>query len=386
MVALNFDRARPEAVLNLNEVAELRGWRARTATRSCSAPGSPTPRRCRAPSPRRCPALAEASRTVGSPQIRNRGTIGGNLGTASPAGDALPPLLVEDAVVEARQRARRAARSRSPTSSSGRSGTPSSRDELITARARRAERRAADVHEGRPAQRDGDRGRARSPLEVDEERDELRAAFGSCGPVTTLVTRAARRGERLRRCRRRRGEPDRRRPRHGRLPPPCAPRPRAEGARAGARHEDRADGQRRAARGRRLGRREPALRAARAARPARLEERVRAGRVRLVLGAARRRARLLVPRARGAGRRPRGRHRRGPRRRRLAPPGAGGVRRGRRGAVRLLHAGSRRRDRRPARARARRPTDDEIREALSGNLCRCTGYQKIFDAVRAAAS
>jgi carbon-monoxide dehydrogenase small subunit len=28
------------------------------------------------------------------------------------------------------------------------------------------------------------------------------------------------------------------------------------------------------------------------------------------------------------------------------------------------------------------PTDDEIREALSGNLCRCTGYAKIFDAVR----
>jgi aerobic carbon-monoxide dehydrogenase small subunit len=32
------------------------------------------------------------------------------------------------------------------------------------------------------------------------------------------------------------------------------------------------------------------------------------------------------------------------------------------------------------------PSDDEIREALSGNLCRCTGYQKIFDAVRAAAT
>ena len=31
------------------------------------------------------------------------------------------------------------------------------------------------------------------------------------------------------------------------------------------------------------------------------------------------------------------------------------------------------------------PTDDQIREALSGNLCRCTGYQKIFDALRAAA-
>jgi aerobic carbon-monoxide dehydrogenase small subunit len=32
------------------------------------------------------------------------------------------------------------------------------------------------------------------------------------------------------------------------------------------------------------------------------------------------------------------------------------------------------------------PSDDEIREALSGNLCRCTGYMKIFDAVRAAAA
>ena len=35
--------------------------------------------------------------------------------------------------------------------------------------------------------------------------------------------------------------------------------------------------------------------------------------------------------------------------------------------------------------RAPDPSDDEIREALSGNLCRCTGYQKIFDAVRMAA-
>jgi CO/xanthine dehydrogenase FAD-binding subunit len=46
------------------------------------------------------PGLAMASRTVGSPQIRNRGTVGGNLGSASPAGDAHPPLLASDAVVE----------------------------------------------------------------------------------------------------------------------------------------------------------------------------------------------------------------------------------------------------------------------------------------------
>jgi len=37
-------------------------------------------------------------------------------------------------------------------------------------------------------------------------------------------------------------------------------------------------------------------------------------------------------------------------------------------------------------ARSPSPSDDEIREALSGNLCRCTGYAKIFDAVRVAAS
>jgi CO/xanthine dehydrogenase FAD-binding subunit len=46
------------------------------------------------------PGLAMASRTVGSPQIRNRGTVGGNLGSASPAGDAHPPLLAAGAGVE----------------------------------------------------------------------------------------------------------------------------------------------------------------------------------------------------------------------------------------------------------------------------------------------
>jgi CO/xanthine dehydrogenase FAD-binding subunit len=99
MVALNFDRTRPEAVLNLNEVPELRGWRREGGSIRLGA-GLTYTEAMDEELAGLLPALAEASRTVGSPQIRNRGTIGGNLATASPAGDALPPLHVEGAEVE----------------------------------------------------------------------------------------------------------------------------------------------------------------------------------------------------------------------------------------------------------------------------------------------
>lgn len=99
MVELNFDRARPDVLLNLNELAELRGWSQADGKVWLGAgltyAEAMEPRLAEA-----LPALAEASRTVGGPQIRNRGTIGGNLGTASPAGDALPPLLVGGAEVK----------------------------------------------------------------------------------------------------------------------------------------------------------------------------------------------------------------------------------------------------------------------------------------------
>jgi CO/xanthine dehydrogenase FAD-binding subunit len=99
MVALNFDRGRPEVILNLNEVDELRGWSRENGTLRLGA-GLTYSEVEHGELREVLPALAEASRTVGSPQIRNRGTIGGNLGTASPAGDALPPLHVEHAEVE----------------------------------------------------------------------------------------------------------------------------------------------------------------------------------------------------------------------------------------------------------------------------------------------
>ncbi len=99
MVAINFDRLRPGALLNLNEVPELRGWSRENGTLRLGA-GLTYAEAMEEPLAGLLPALAEASRTVGSPQIRNRGTIGGNLGTSSPAGDALPPLLVSGAQVE----------------------------------------------------------------------------------------------------------------------------------------------------------------------------------------------------------------------------------------------------------------------------------------------
>src|SRR6202521_780046 len=98
MVEINFDRHRPAAFLDLTRIAELAEWGQEgnllrigagvTYTRLIDERGD------------RLPALAMASRTVGSPQIRNRGTVGGNLGSASPAGDAHPPLLAAGALVE----------------------------------------------------------------------------------------------------------------------------------------------------------------------------------------------------------------------------------------------------------------------------------------------
>jgi CO/xanthine dehydrogenase FAD-binding subunit len=98
MVEINFDRQRPATIIDLTRVADLTEWgmdgsflrigAGVTYTRIIDELGE------------RLPGLALASRTVGSPQIRNRGTVGGNLGSASPAGDAHPPLLASNALVE----------------------------------------------------------------------------------------------------------------------------------------------------------------------------------------------------------------------------------------------------------------------------------------------
>jgi CO/xanthine dehydrogenase FAD-binding subunit len=96
MVALNFDRARPRAIIDISRLPELREWRREDGRLFLGA--GVTYSRIMRELPQ-FTALAQASRTVGSPQIRNRGTVGGNLGTASPAGDALPVLAAYDAEI-----------------------------------------------------------------------------------------------------------------------------------------------------------------------------------------------------------------------------------------------------------------------------------------------
>ncbi|MCI0690057.1 MAG: FAD binding domain-containing protein [Sporichthyaceae bacterium] len=107
MVELNFDKRRPAVLLDLTRVAELEQWDRDNGHIRLGAGVSYT--RIIEELAGELPGLAMASRTVGSPQIRNRGTVGGNLGSASPAGDAHPPLLTVDALVEAEsaQRGRR---------------------------------------------------------------------------------------------------------------------------------------------------------------------------------------------------------------------------------------------------------------------------------------
>jgi hypothetical protein len=150
MVELNFRRARPEAILDLTRVEELtdhgrddgmlRIGAGVTYTRAIAELGE------------QLPGLAIASHTVDSPQIRNRGTIGGNLGSSSPAGDALPrsmrakprsswppPKARDESRSRTSSPARSATRS-SRTSSSPPSASPPPRARSSSARSARATR------------------------------------------------------------------------------------------------------------------------------------------------------------------------------------------------------------------------------------------------------
>ncbi|MDH6128432.1 FAD binding domain-containing protein [Kitasatospora sp. GP82] len=91
MVEMNFDVHRPSAILDLNRITELSQWEITgdVVKLGASVPYSRIIDELSGP----LPGLALAAHTVGSPQIRNRGGVGGNLGAASPAGDSHPALL-----------------------------------------------------------------------------------------------------------------------------------------------------------------------------------------------------------------------------------------------------------------------------------------------------
>jgi CO/xanthine dehydrogenase FAD-binding subunit len=99
MVAINFDAIRPPAMLDVSSLPELREMRRTNGSLFLGA-GVTYARIVRElRGEASFGPLVQASRSVGSPQIRNRGTVGGNLGTASPAGDTLPVLACYEADV-----------------------------------------------------------------------------------------------------------------------------------------------------------------------------------------------------------------------------------------------------------------------------------------------
>ena len=262
--------------------------------------------RCARRSPALVPALAQAARTVGSPQIRNAATLGGNLATCSPAGDGLPVLAALDAVVELAER-----RGRAPLPF-GEFMVGVKRTALTTRRAdrrrhRAVARRLAGLRQGRRAQRDGDRhlrgvpGRRR-PVPVGAHRPRfgrpddragsrrrgIRRRRGRLGGAvdraptrwSSSVAWPRRRAARSTTTgRRRRTAATRSRSWPGDC---CAGRSPSTGPRSSP-HERAVPtaGQRGRPRcGRRLARREPAVRAARAARAVRRQGSLRAGGVR----------------------------------------------------------------------------------------------------------
>jgi CO/xanthine dehydrogenase FAD-binding subunit len=177
MVEINFGRKRPEAIIAIDRVAELRGL---TLNGSVTMGAGVTfttmlERDCGSV------ALREAARTVGSPQIRNAATIGGNVATSSPAGDALPVLAALDAKVHLRSK--RGSRVMAFTAfMTGPKKNVRARDELVT---------DVEWDDAGPAQvfmKVGTRNAmviavAGLALVADRPRKRIGIGLGSCGPT-----------------------------------------------------------------------------------------------------------------------------------------------------------------------------------------------------------
>lgn len=105
MVMLHAGAVHPAALVDLWPLAELKGIRPADGGVEIGAAEPYAGIIASALVGRHCPALVAAARTIGAAQIQNRGTLGGNLANASPAGDTLPVLLAADAVIVTERRA-----------------------------------------------------------------------------------------------------------------------------------------------------------------------------------------------------------------------------------------------------------------------------------------
>ena len=160
MVELNMDHGRPETLMDVSRLPELGEWRREDVHLFLGAGVTYTRIMRELPGHT---ALVQASRSVGSPQIRNRGTVGGNLGTGSPAGDALPVLAAWDAEVVL---GRAGGTTRSVPWREFLDRREADRSRARRVDPRRALERAAGsrvVLEDRDSERDGDRGREPVP-------------------------------------------------------------------------------------------------------------------------------------------------------------------------------------------------------------------------------
>ncbi len=184
MVDLNFGRKRPDHVVAIDRVPELadlqRNGRVRmgagvTYTRMLAEDIGSV-------------ALREAARTVGSPQIRNAGTLGGNIATSSPAGDTLPVLAALDATVVLRSNAGER-RMKFTEFMTGPKKNIRRADELVV---------AAEWDDAGPAQtfmKVGTRNAmviavAGLALVIDRPRRRVGVGLGSCGPTILRATEA----------------------------------------------------------------------------------------------------------------------------------------------------------------------------------------------------
>jgi len=185
MVGINFGRDRPEHIVSIRGLPEL-GEVSVSSGFSCG--GGVTYTRLVEALGEASPALVQAARSIGSPQIRNAGTMGGNLGTCSPAGDTLPVLAALDATVVLR-------------STAGLRKVPFSGFMLGP---RRSERKPGEVvqaiewDDAGPSQvflKAGTRNAmviavANLAMVVDRARRRVRVALGSVGPTIIRATAA----------------------------------------------------------------------------------------------------------------------------------------------------------------------------------------------------